>query len=148
MRRHILMALTVGFLIGTAGEAGDDSKKELQSFQGAWVLVSAERDGKKDSSGKGTKLVLTGNKYALTQESSAVIGHFGTFSLDLAKKPKTIDVTVTDGPDKGKTFLGIYELAGDDYKVCFSSPGKERPKELTSKPGSGNLLQIWKREKK
>ena len=75
--------------------------------QGTWVLVSAQRDGKKESDGKGIKLIITGTKYRLTQESSAVIGHRGTFLLDPAKKPKTTDVTVTEGPDKGKTFLGI-----------------------------------------
>ena len=100
MRRYTLMkAVTVGFLIVAGGEAGDDAKKELKSFQGTWVLVSAERDGKKEPGGKGTKLVITGTKYALTQESSAVIGHLGTFTLDPAKKPKATDVTVTDGPD-------------------------------------------------
>jgi hypothetical protein len=51
-------------------------------------------------------------------------------------------VTVTEGPDKGKTFLGIYELSSDDYKVSFAPAGKERPTELSSKPGSGNLLQF------
>ena len=147
MRRYtLIMAVAVGFLIVVGGEAGDDAKKELKTFQGTWILVSAERDGKKVPDEKGTKLVITGNKYALTQESSAVIGHLGTFSLDSAKKPKATDVTVTVGTDKGKTFLGIYELSSDDYKVCFAPPGKERPKEFISV--GGNLLQVWKREKK
>jgi uncharacterized protein (TIGR03067 family) len=57
-------------------------------------------------------------------------------------------VSVTEGPDKGKTFLGIYELSGDDYKVCFAPAGKGRPVEFSSKEGSGNILQVWKRGKK
>ena len=149
MRWHIsIIVLTVGLLVAADGHQDDAPKKELKTFQGTWVLVSAVKDGKKESGGKGTKLAITGNKYALTQESSAVIGHLGTFTLDPAKKPKATDVTVTDGPDKGKTFLGIYELSSDDYKVCFAQPGKERPTEFSSKKGGGNLLQIWKREKK
>ena len=146
MRWHTLMVFAVGLLIGAAGP--NEAKKELQTFQGTWVLVSAERDGKKQAEGKGIKLQIMGNKYSLTQESSAVIGHKGTFSLDPAKNPKATDVTVTEGPDKGKTFLGIYELSSDDYKVCFAPAGKDRPTEFSSKPGSGNILQVWKREKK
>jgi uncharacterized protein (TIGR03067 family) len=143
-----MMVLMSGLLIAAAGPQDDAAKKELKTFQGTWVLVSAQRDGKKESDEKAIKLIITDNKYSLTQESSAVIGHRGTFLLDPAKKPKATDVTVTEGPDKGKTFLGIYELSSDDYKVCFAPASKERPTEFSSKPGSGNLLQVWKREKK
>jgi uncharacterized protein (TIGR03067 family) len=143
-----MMVLMTGLLIAAAGPQDDAAKKELKTFQGTWVLVSAQRDGKKEPDEKAIKLIITDNKYSLTQESSAVIGHRGTFLLDPAKKPKATDVTVTEGPDKGKTFLGIYELSSDDYKVCFAPASKERPTEFSSKPGSGNLLQVWKREKK
>jgi len=146
MRWYMLMVLMVGLLIAADGPQDDAAKKELKTFQGTWILVSAERDGKKAADEKAIKLIITGTKYSLTQESSAVIGHRGTFLLDPAKKPKATDVTVTEGPDKGKTFLGIYELSNDDYKVCFAPAGKERPTEFSSK--SGNLLQTWKREKK
>ena len=53
----------------------------------------------------------------------------------------------TEGPGKGKTMLGIYELTGDTYKVCFALPGGERPKEFASKPGSKTMLIVMKREK-
>jgi uncharacterized protein (TIGR03067 family) len=142
----MLMVLMVGLLIAADGPQDDAAKKELKTFQGTWVLVSAERDGKKASDEKAIRLVIMDTKYSLTQESSAVIGHRGAFLLDPAKKPKATDVTVTEGPEKGKTFLGIYELSNDDYKVCFAPAGKERPTEFSSK--SGNLLQVWKREKK
>jgi len=43
--------------------------------------------------------------------------------------------------------LGIYELEGDGYRVCFALVGKPRPSEFTSKSGSGTILQVWEREK-
>jgi uncharacterized protein (TIGR03067 family) len=147
MRWQILMVLTAGLLLAANRQQDGDAKKELQTFQGTWMLVSAERDGKKVPDEK-TRLVIMGNNYSLTQESSAVIGHKGTFVLDPSKKPKETEVKVTEGADKGKSFLGIYELTSDDYKVCFAPPGKDRPKDFTSKPGSGHLLQVWKRDKK
>jgi hypothetical protein len=41
---------------------------------------------------------------------------------------------------------GIYELDADMYKVCFPPPGKDRPREFSSKAGSSHLFQIWKRQ--
>jgi len=141
------MILAIALLIAADLPKDDTAGKELKDFQGTWVLVSADRDGKKVPEGKGVKLRIEGNRYSLTQESSAVIGHRGSFVLDPAKKPKATDVSVAEGPDKGKTFLGIYELSGDDYKVCFAPAGKDRPKDFSSKAGSGYILQVWKREK-
>ena len=49
---------------------------------------------------------------------------------------------------KGKTALGIYELEGDTLKLCYSQPGKDRPKEFTAAKGSGQAMSVWKRDKK
>jgi len=40
-----------------------------------------------------------------------------TFTIDPAKKPKTIDYQMTDGFTKGKKQLGIYEVDGDTFKL-------------------------------
>jgi uncharacterized protein (TIGR03067 family) len=37
----------------------------------------------------------------------------GTVTVNSMKKPKAIDVAMTEGPEKGKTVLGIYEIDGD-----------------------------------
>ena len=99
MRWHtLMMVLTAGLLIAAGGPQDDAAKKELKTFQGTWVLVSAVTDGKTPSDEKGIKLIITGIKYSLTQESSAVIGHRGTFSLDPAKKPKATDAASAARP--------------------------------------------------
>ena len=54
----------------------------------------------------------------------------------------------TEGPFKGKTTLGIYKLEGDEFTVCFAPPDKDRPKEFTTKSGTGVLVHVWKRQKK
>ena len=92
------------------------------------------------------RLKLMGDKFTVTEENNATFG--GTFKVDPSKKPKTIDVTFTDGPEKGKIALGIYELEGDTYKVITDPAGKSRPTEFAVKPGSGHVLQVLKREKK
>ena len=57
----------------------------------------------------------------------------GQTKLDPAKSPRAIDITGTKGPDEGKTFLAIYELKGDELKVCYDLSGKSRPAEFAAK---------------
>jgi uncharacterized protein (TIGR03067 family) len=93
-----------------------------------------------------TKLIFQGDTFEIP-ESEVATSEDGTVKIDVAKMSKQMDAITGSGLDKGKTWLGIYEIEGDNYKVCFSPPGKERPSEFSSKPGSGHLLQFWKRER-
>jgi hypothetical protein len=53
----------------------------------------------------------------------------------------------TDGPNKGKTFLAIYELDKDSLKVCYDLSGKARPTEFKTKPDTTLFLVTYTREK-
>ena len=150
MRRRALLLVTVGFLLAADAPKDDASKKDLEQLQGTWGLVSAERDGKKASEEevKKVKLVVTGNKFRFLEGSEVGTSAEGTFTLNATKKPKATDSTANSGPDKGKTFLGIYDIEGETHKVCFAPPGKDRPKKMESEKGSGLLLIVLKRQKK
>lgn len=139
------IALSVVLLL--AADPKDDANKDLERFQGKWTLISAQRDGKKTPDEEAKKITLTiqGSKFVLYKNGEVISE--GTFTLDPTKKPKQIDETATVGPSKGKTFLAIYEIDHEHHKICFAAPGKERPTEFSSEPGSGNVLQVWKREK-
>jgi uncharacterized protein (TIGR03067 family) len=130
-----------------ADDAKDEVKKELARFEGTWKYVSIEMEKMKVSEDvlKGPRMKITGDKFTVTDENASFSG---TFKVDPTKKPKTIDVTFTDGPKKGKTYMGIYEMEGDIYKACVDPEGKPRPTEFAIKPGSGHVLIIHKREKK
>ncbi len=54
----------------------------------------------------------------------------------------------TEGKDKGKTALGIYDFTDDTREVCLAPVGKMRPTEFAAPSGSGNILAILKRVKK
>jgi hypothetical protein len=57
-----------------------------------------------------------------------------TIKLDETKKPKEIDMTITEG-GQTEVHLGIYQLDGDTWKVCKSHPPQERPTELATTEG-------------
>jgi uncharacterized protein (TIGR03067 family) len=148
MKKRLLLVVGLVFLLAAA-DADEEIKKELARFEGTWKWVSIEMEKMKLSEDalKEPRLKLKGDKFTVTEENAnATFG--GTFKVDPSKRPKTIDVTFTDGPEKGKTSLGIYELEGDTYKVCVDPAGKSRPTEFAVKPGSGHVLQVLKREKK
>ena len=95
---------------------------------------------------------LKGKRVAKDGETTITFGgqvYFkAKFSIDPARKPRTIDYQMTEGPTKGKTHLGIYEVDGDTVKFCFAAPDSERPTDFTAKQGSQRTLSVWKRDKK
>jgi uncharacterized protein (TIGR03067 family) len=155
MKLHALLALAVGLLVAvngplTADDAkGEAMKKERKKFEGTWQVVSLEADGNKAAEEDAKKITVVNEadgKWAIEAEGKVVAR--GTSEIDPTKKPKAVDLTVTEGDDKGKTVLGIYELLDDTRKVCLGQPGKERPTEFSSTAGGGHILAVLKRLKK
>jgi uncharacterized protein (TIGR03067 family) len=137
------LLVLIGFVNGQ-----DDAKKEMALLEGEWSMVSGEANG----FAMPKETVQTGKRTAKDGETTITIGgqtYFrAKYTIDAAKKPKAIDYMMTEGPTKGKTHLGIYELDGDTAKFCFAAPGKDRPTEFTAKEGSQRTLSVWKRDKK
>jgi len=144
MKLRLLWVLVAGLFLAADDEA---VKKEYKNFTGTWKFVSLEVEGMKvgEEAVKESRLIIKGNEFTMKSPEG---NYKGTYKVDVSKKPKQIDVAFTDGPEKGKTSLGIYELDGDTYKVCISlAENKDRPTEFASKPGSGHVLEVLKREK-
>ncbi len=149
MKKYVALSLLDGMtvLAGLALAADDASKADTDKYTGTWTIVSLEVDGMKapEDQIKGMKVVLEPGKYTIKKDGKTL--ETGTYKLDASKKPKAIESTPADGDDKGKQFLGIYEIDGDNSKVCFSTPGKDRPTEFATKKDAGKLLYIMKRDK-
>jgi uncharacterized protein (TIGR03067 family) len=58
-----------------------------------------------------------------------------------------LDITGTEGPNKGKTILGIYEKTGDTLRVCYDLGGKARPVEFKTEKGTLHFLVTYERQK-
>jgi uncharacterized protein (TIGR03067 family) len=136
------MLLMAGFLLAAAS-AKDDAKGDHERIQGPWKVVSAEDSGRKapDEVIKHLKWVITKEKITYTFGNKTTEW---SYKLETTKKPKWIDLT-----EGGRTTLGIYELEGDNLKICF--PEGHRGKRSTafeSKLNSVNdVLIILEREK-
>jgi uncharacterized protein (TIGR03067 family) len=119
--------------------AADDAK----TFEGTWVMVSAEEDGMKRDQEyvKTSRLVVQGDRHTVTLGGKPSPARH---KLDSLTTPKTLDITWDDGTQ----FHAIYELSATEFKICLAPAGKPRPKEFAAPKGSGQLLHVWKREAK
>jgi uncharacterized protein (TIGR03067 family) len=143
------MVAVVGAFLLVAADGGTDAvKREMAQLEGEWSMASGEADGFKLPE----DYARTGKRTAKDGVTTVMFGDrlffAANYTIDPAKKPKSIDYQFTEGPTKGKTQLGIYELDGDTVKFCFASPGKERPTDFTADAGSGRTSSVWKRVKK
>lgn len=152
----VLIGVTFALLwsIGSpfaAEVGGEDAQKELLKFQGAWILVSGELGGKKaaDEHVSKSKITYEGTKGQIAvpnQTEEAIV--FDIVKIDPTKNPKEMHLIRKNGPNAGKTLIGIYEFEGDDqYKFAFDPTGATTLKEFATKEGTGHVRNTWKRVK-
>lgn len=138
--------VAVGVVFAAAvGRPDDKTNKTLEPFQGTWSVVSITRSGTAlpDDEVKQLTLTVKGNERVI--KAGDELKSKATFAVDPGKNPKTIDITVSDGPLAGKTVHGIYELKDGTLTICVNLTGDGRPDDLTAKEGSDRLLQVFKK---
>ncbi len=134
-----------------AGVQGAETQKELQKFQGTWVMVSGEKDGKKaaDENVSHSKLIIESDKALVVvpdQTKETIL--LEIVKIDPSKNPKEYHFVRKNGPNAGKTMIGIYEFDGDDqFRFAFDPAGATTLKEFTTKEGTGHIRYTWKRVK-
>jgi uncharacterized protein (TIGR03067 family) len=122
-----------------------DDKSELKAIAGKWQVFEAEIDGKKVTE-TFKDLVLTIENGNYTVKLGAMEDK-GTITVEPSKKPKSMDVTGTEGVNRGKTFPCIYELKDDTLTICYGLDFKTRPAELKTAEKSNRMLIVYKRKK-
>jgi uncharacterized protein (TIGR03067 family) len=134
-----LVFLGVLSIILTATIQAGDDKADSKALEGTWSLSSAVMAGKPfpEQLVKTMSLTMKDGRYTV------MVGQGkdeGTAKHDASKYPKTMDITGTDGPNKGKTMLAIYKIDGDALTICYDLSGK-------STPDSTLFLVEYKRDK-
>jgi uncharacterized protein (TIGR03067 family) len=119
-----------------------------QQLAGRWQAVSYALDGKAatDEDMKKIQLVFDAEGKATAFNEGKVFIAANT-TIDLGEQPSAIDMSYTEGEPEGKTALGIYKIEDDLLTICRVAPGRARPTEFSSAPGSGRTLMTYKRAK-
>jgi len=135
-------------IAATADDAKDEAiKKDRKQIEGTWRIVALEVEGNKSNEDDAKKFTVVNGSdgtWSLRSEGNVISKGISTF--DPTTKPKTIDFTPTEGGGQGNQHLGIYELGEKTRKLCFAPPGKGRPTEFASTPGSEHILVTFERE--
>jgi uncharacterized protein (TIGR03067 family) len=152
MKAVCFLFLATGAILAADGPGKDNaSKGDLDKLRGTWLTVSLVNNGQTLADEKTPakvvppKLAYEGNKWMIIVGDKTIAT--GIFTIDATKKPKEIDILDDSGTKNDKTKIGIYEIDGDTFKYCLAAAGKPRPKDFTSKEGSGHSLGVMKREK-
>ncbi len=136
------LLLAVGLVMA---QAPKDRGKDLT---GTWLAATYALDGKSATAAdlKKVHLIIDADgKFKAQNAGETFLA--GTVKLGADKNPRAMDITYTEGDLKGQTALAIYELVGDTLRICRAAPGKPRPKEFASTPGSGLTLMSYQRMK-
>ena len=139
--------LAPALLLAALPPARGDDPTDRDALQGTWLAVSAELGGKPvpEAVRKAIRLTLKDDTYTVTVGNNP---DRGTVRLDPAAKPKALDITGAEGPNKGKKIPAIYELHGDTLKICYDLGGRGRPTEFKAPAGTQLFLVTYERAKR
>jgi uncharacterized protein (TIGR03067 family) len=124
---------------------GDDERDELQ---GVWAATAGEIRGKPAAPQeiKGTRFAFKGNKLLVRSPTLGEREVEGTFKADREKSPKQLDLDLIklDG-----IWHGIYEVKGDELRICYRIGGKpeNRPTTFATDEQESLILIVFKRQK-
>ncbi len=132
---------------------------DLNKMQGYWKPLQCEFEGKPQMPAavmNQVTVVFDKSEYHLYfKDKPNAMGQPVIFRLALANialdekpSPKSITFEFADGPQKGKKCHGIYEVAGNQLKMCYGPSDKPKPAKFESSANSGYFLETWARQVK
>jgi len=145
----VVLSLSGLFVSAAApGPAGKTAPApDQKAIQGTWQPLKAEMRGSPAPGDvREQRMVFSGDRFKLVEGEKVLI--LGTFTLDDSKKPKVMEMKVSEGAggDAEAPVHGIYELDGDTLKWCASEPGSAAAPEKFETKGTTNVLLQLKRE--
>jgi len=159
--------LRVAFLMGITGmavtmslsahAANPKTEDDLTLLQGNWKPLQCEYQGVPQMPAdvmKQITVVFDKNEYHLYFVDKSVMPPkvlrlaLANIGLDGTTSPKTMTFEFADGPFKGQKRHGIYEIAGNQLKMCYGPVDKPRPTEFKASMTSGFFLETWARQVK
>lgn len=143
------MFVAVMAIAGSVALAGDQSAKDLKRMEGNWIAEVQQFGGKPipraDAAKIRIQLNIRGENYTVFVDDKQA-GH-GTMKLDATRRLATIDLNLKDGLNRGKQQFGIYKFDGNDQmKVVFADPGQTRPTGFETRPGTQEMLIVYRRQ--
>lgn len=129
--------------------AADDPKKtdDAETFKGSWKTVSVTERGQAAPAEIADKIKFQFDGKSYVNKLDDMVEE-GGYTIDASKTPKTIDLDIKTGDDKGKKQIGIYKFEGTKLTIVVAMAGsKDRPTSFKSEAGSEVIEFVLEREK-
>jgi uncharacterized protein (TIGR03067 family) len=137
--------------------SGDDAmkeavKKDLKELEGTWETIIHVKDGTKreNPQGSNVRMILRGSFFKLMW-GDREMGR-GKLVVDPAANPKALDflpaeqvVPIPEWQAAGRP--SIYELKGDELRICFAAAGQPRPSGFAAELDKRLTLFVSRRVK-
>jgi len=123
-----------------------ESETDLDRLQGEWAITALKFDGEDVAphTFAAARLIVEGDQFTSLGMGAA---YSGRITVNASVNPHTFDMFFEDGPEKGNTNRGIYELLNDEsWRLCLATRGGERPKTFSSTANSGIALETLERD--
>jgi uncharacterized protein (TIGR03067 family) len=146
-----MQKLVAGIVCLTAAAAFATAGGEAGKIEGKWKATGAIARGKQVPQAEidqaMVEVTFKAGKFAVTIGGKEV--EAGTYKTDASKKPATIDMSISEGPDKGKVQVGIYKMEGDTLTFALSRGANQAAgKRPATFEGKGNEeVTVFKRAK-
>lgn len=121
--------------------AADDAT--LKTLAGSYTAVAVLKDGKAVPADvlAGFTAKISGDELTMTVKGKAFPAKI---TVDPKKTPAHIDIAPTDGPEKGRTFPGLYKWEAGELVVAYAER-IDRPEDFS---GAGGVLVRLKKDVK
>jgi uncharacterized protein (TIGR03067 family) len=140
------VALVAGAWLALAAGPGRGADADKDELQGVWIATSIETNGAPAPAREveGTRFTFTGEKVLVRHPKDGGKEEEGAFKADPKKSPRHLDITI-----RNKTLHGIYEVKGDELKVCYETGDKRenRPTRFATRKEEESVLIVFKRQK-
>lgn len=121
-------------------------ESSLDVLQGEWAITALRYDGEDlaPHTFAAARLIVEGDRFTSLGMGAA---YSGKLTVNASVSPHTLDMFFEDGPEKGNTNYGIYEVvSGESWRLCLATRGGERPKAFASIANSGVALETLERD--
>ena len=120
---------------------------DAQNLQGTWRITRLEMNGAPmpDAMLANAKIVIEGLRFTSLGMGAE---YSGQMSFDDNARPKRFAVKFDgSGPESGRTNNAIYELDGDNWRLCVHVGGGPAPASFTTSAGDNCAYEVLVRER-
>jgi uncharacterized protein (TIGR03067 family) len=114
--------------------------EQLRELEGIWEFTDLEVDGTAMPAAAllNSRMLIDGDRFRMESPDAV---YEGIFTINVEQRPHQIDIEFVEGPEAGNWSYGIFEVTGENFKICLGLTGASRPISFATSPGSGHALE-------